>query len=75
MSCPALTPGATPATLIVSGPWTAAQSAYLERLVAASPSIDARLKSIVIDISGKNSRCKSWPDVSATQGKQADRRA
>jgi phospholipid/cholesterol/gamma-HCH transport system permease protein len=52
MSCPALTPGATPATLIVSGPWTAAQSAYLERLVAASPSIDARLKSIVIDISG-----------------------
>ena len=42
MSYPALTLGATPATLIVSGPWTTAQSASLERLVATSPSIDVR---------------------------------
>ena len=52
MSYPALTLGATPATLIVSGPWTTAQSASLERLVATSPSIDAQRRNFVIDISG-----------------------
>jgi len=52
MSSPALTLGATPATLIVSGPWTAAQSALLERLLAALPSIDSRRRDVVIDISG-----------------------
>jgi phospholipid/cholesterol/gamma-HCH transport system permease protein len=52
MSYPALTLGAAPATLIVSGPWTTAQSASLERLVATSPLIDARRRNVVIDISG-----------------------
>jgi len=52
MSSPALTLGATPATLIVSGPWTAAQSALLERLLAALPTIDSRRRDVVIDISG-----------------------
>ena len=52
MSYPALTLGAAPATLIVSGPWTTAQSASLERLVATSPSIDAQRRNVVIDISG-----------------------
>ena len=52
MSNPALTLGAAPATLIVSGPWTAAQSASLERLVATSPSIDAQRRAVAIDISG-----------------------
>jgi phospholipid/cholesterol/gamma-HCH transport system permease protein len=52
MSYPTLTLGATPATLIVSGPWTTAQSASLERLVATSPSIDAQRRNVVIDISG-----------------------
>ena len=45
MSYPALTIGATPATLVVSGPWTAAQSVSLERLAAAYfPTIDAQKK-------------------------------
>jgi len=52
MSLPALTTGATPTTLIVSGPWTAAQAASLEQLVTTSPSIDARRRNIVIDMSG-----------------------
>jgi hypothetical protein len=47
MSYPALTLGATPATLIVSGPWTAAQSASLEQLVATSPLIDARRANVL----------------------------
>jgi phospholipid/cholesterol/gamma-HCH transport system permease protein len=51
MSSPALTLGATPATLIASGPWTAAQSTLLERLVATLPLIDAQRRSVVIDIS------------------------
>ena len=52
MSLPALTAGATPTTLIVSGPWTAAQATSLEQLVTTSPSIDARRRDIVIDMSG-----------------------
>ena len=36
----------------MSGPWTTAQSASLERLVATSPSIDAQRRNVVIDISG-----------------------
>jgi phospholipid/cholesterol/gamma-HCH transport system permease protein len=52
MSSPALTLGATPATLIASGPWTAAQSASLERLLAALPSIEPRRRNVTIDISG-----------------------
>jgi phospholipid/cholesterol/gamma-HCH transport system permease protein len=52
MSCPALTLGATPATLIASGPWTAAQSASLERLLATLPSIDTQRRNVIIDISG-----------------------
>ncbi len=51
MSIPALTLGATPTTLIVSGPWIAAQAASLEQLVTTSPSIDARRRDIVIDMS------------------------
>ena len=52
MSYPALTIGATPATLVVSGHWTAAQSVSLERLAAALPTIDAQKKNVVIDLSG-----------------------
>src|SRR5690349_10681689 len=52
MSSPALTFGATPETLIVSGPWTAAQSPLLERLVATLPSIDPQRRNVIIDISG-----------------------
>jgi phospholipid/cholesterol/gamma-HCH transport system permease protein len=52
MSYPALTLGATPATLIASGPWTAAQSASLERLLAALPSIEPQRRNVIIDISG-----------------------
>ena len=52
MSCPALTIGTTPATLIVSGQWTAAQSVSLERLAATLPSIDAQKSNVVIDLSG-----------------------
>ena len=52
MSSPALTVGATPETLIVSGPWTAAQAALLERLVATLPSIDPPRRNVVIDVSG-----------------------
>ena len=45
MSCPALTPGATPATLIVSGPWTAgAVGLHSNGLWPASPSIDGAAK-------------------------------
>jgi phospholipid/cholesterol/gamma-HCH transport system permease protein len=51
MSSPALTLGATPATLIASGPWTATQSASLERLLATLPSIDTQRRNVVIDIS------------------------
>jgi phospholipid/cholesterol/gamma-HCH transport system permease protein len=52
MSHPALTLGATPATLIASGPWTVAQSASLERLLAALPSIEPQRRNVIIDISG-----------------------
>jgi phospholipid/cholesterol/gamma-HCH transport system permease protein len=52
MSSPTLTLGATPTTLIASGPWTAAQSASLERLLAALPSIEPQRRNVVIDISG-----------------------
>lgn len=52
MSNPALILGTTPATLVVSGPWTAAQSALLEQLVATLPSIDPQRRNVVIDISG-----------------------
>ena len=52
MNFPALTLGANRATLIVSGPWTAAQSGSLEQLVAASPSINAQRGKVTIDISG-----------------------
>ena len=51
MSDPTLTRGA-PASLIASGPWTAAQSVSLERLAAALPTIDAQKKNVVIDLSG-----------------------
>jgi phospholipid/cholesterol/gamma-HCH transport system permease protein len=52
VSFPALTLDADPATLIVSGPWTAAQSVSLEQLVAASPSISTQRRNVAIDISG-----------------------
>ena len=52
MNSPKLTLGGTPATLIASGPWTAAQSASLEQLVAALPSIDEQQRNMVIDLSG-----------------------
>ncbi|HXX07248.1 MAG TPA: MlaE family lipid ABC transporter permease subunit [Pseudolabrys sp.] len=52
MSNPTLILGTTPATLVVSGPWTAAQSALLEQLVATLPSIDPQRRNVVIDISG-----------------------
>ena len=52
LNFPALTLGANPATLIVSGPWTAAQSVSLEQLVATSPSISAQRRNVTIDISG-----------------------
>ena len=52
MSYPTLTPGPTPATLVAKGYWTAAQSASLEQLVAALPSIDERQRNVVIDLSG-----------------------
>ena len=52
MSDPTLTRGVSPASLIASGPWTAAQSVSLERLAAALPAIDAQKKNVVIDLSG-----------------------
>jgi phospholipid/cholesterol/gamma-HCH transport system permease protein len=52
MTDPTLTRGGSPSTLIASGPWTAAQSVSLERLAAALPTIDARKKDVVIDLSG-----------------------
>ena len=52
MSDPTLTRGGAPASLIASGPWTAAQSVSLERLAATLPSIDAQKKNVVIDLSG-----------------------
>jgi ABC-type uncharacterized transport system auxiliary subunit len=55
MNSPELTLGGTPATLIASGPWTVAQSASLERLVATLPSIDPQRRNVVIDISGVES--------------------
>jgi phospholipid/cholesterol/gamma-HCH transport system permease protein len=42
----------TQAGLIAGGPWTAAQSVLLERLVATPPQADARKKDMVIDVSG-----------------------
>src|SRR5512143_4002537 len=51
MSDPTLTRGGAPASLIASGPWTAAQSVSLERLAAALPTIDAQRKNVVIDLS------------------------
>jgi phospholipid/cholesterol/gamma-HCH transport system permease protein len=52
MNYPTLALGATPATLIAKGHWTAAQSASLERLVATLPPIDGGQKNVVIDLSG-----------------------
>ncbi|MGB8136528.1 MAG: ABC transporter permease, partial [Pseudolabrys sp.] len=52
MSDPTLTRGGAPASLIASGPWTAAQSVSLERLAATLPSIDAQKNNVVIDLSG-----------------------
>ena len=52
MSDPTLTRGESPAGLVASGPWTAAQSVSLERLAATLPSIDAQKKNVVIDLSG-----------------------
>src|SRR5690349_25041981 len=52
MSDPTLTRGGSPASLVASGPWTAAQSVSLERLAAALPPVDAQRKNIVIDVSG-----------------------
>jgi len=52
MSDPTLTRGGSPSSLIASGPWTAAQSVSLERLAATLPTIDARKKDVVIDLSG-----------------------
>jgi phospholipid/cholesterol/gamma-HCH transport system permease protein len=52
MNYPTLTAGATPATLVAKGHWTAAQSASLELLVAALPSIDEQQRNVVIDLSG-----------------------
>ena len=52
MSYPTLTLGATPATLIAKGHWTAAQSGPLERLLATLPSIDGSQENVVIDLSG-----------------------
>src|SRR4029078_1610519 len=52
MTDPTLIRGGTPASLVASGPWTAAQSVSLERLAATLPSIDAQKKNVVIDLSG-----------------------
>jgi phospholipid/cholesterol/gamma-HCH transport system permease protein len=52
MSDPTLTLGTSSATLIASGPWTAAQSVSLERLAAALPTVDLQRKNVVIDLSG-----------------------
>jgi phospholipid/cholesterol/gamma-HCH transport system permease protein len=51
MSDPTLTRGEAPTSLIASGPWTAAQSVSLERLVATLPAIDAQKKNVAIDLS------------------------
>ncbi|HET7806465.1 MAG TPA: MlaE family lipid ABC transporter permease subunit [Pseudolabrys sp.] len=51
MSDPALTRSETQAGLIASGPWTAAQSVLLERLVVTLPPVDARQKDIAINVS------------------------
>ena len=47
MSYPALTLGANPGNPDRDGPWTAAQSASLEQLVATSPLIDARRANVI----------------------------
>ena len=51
MSDPTLTRGVSPASLIASGPWTAAQTVLLERLVVTLPPVDVRQKDIAIDVS------------------------
>jgi phospholipid/cholesterol/gamma-HCH transport system permease protein len=52
MSDPTLVHGGTPASLIASGPWTAAQSVSLERIAATLPSVHAQKNNMIIDLSG-----------------------